>query len=157
MSFWNLTFQNKLTNPLKILDLLTFLNLTECKILMLVVETGFYLEYIYIFFSKVIDLCWNPCFFLLFFFFWPCCSVCGILVLQPGIEPKTWQWAHWVPTSGPWGNSQPGFLRWFFFSSKCAFSCSCSKRPIFSFFFFHLSFYSDIVKMNFRCFVRETL
>ena len=139
MSFWNLTFQNKLTNPLKILDLLTFLNLTECKIMMLVVETGFYLEYIYIyfFFLKWWTCVETPVSFY-FIFFWPCCSVCGILVLQPGIEPKTWQWVHWVPTTGPWGNSQPCFLRGFFFPSKCAFSCS--KWPIFSFFFFHLSF-----------------
>ena len=24
-------------------------------------------------------------------FFWPCCMACGILVPQPGIEPRPWQ------------------------------------------------------------------
>ena len=43
----------------------------------------------------------------IFFFFWPCCVACGILVPQPGIAPVPLQWKHLVLTTGPPGNS-PG-------------------------------------------------
>ena len=42
---------------------------------------------------------------LFFFFFWPHCTVCGILVHQPGNEPGPQQWKHWVLTTGLPGNS----------------------------------------------------
>ena len=39
--------------------------------------------------------------FLFHFFFWPCCTACGILVPHPGIEPrplavKMWSPNHWT-------------------------------------------------------------
>ena len=40
---------------------------------------------------------------LLFFFFWPYCVVCEILVPQAGIEPRPRQWKHGVLTTGPPG------------------------------------------------------
>ena len=44
--------------------------------------------------------------FLSFFFFsWPCCVACEILVPWPGIKPRPQQWKHGVLTIGPQGNS----------------------------------------------------
>ena len=40
------------------------------------------------------------------FFFWLCYVACRILVPRPGIEPRPQQWAHWVLTTRPPGNSQ---------------------------------------------------
>ena len=42
----------------------------------------------------------------LFFFFWQCCTACGILVPQPGIEPVTlelevWNLNHWTTREVP--------------------------------------------------------
>ena len=49
---------------------------------------------------------------LLFFVFWPHCTVCGILVPWPGIEPGPQQWERQVLTTGSPGNSQVvGFLK----------------------------------------------
>ena len=42
-----------------------------------------------------------------FFFFWPCHMACGILVPQPGIKARSWQWKHLVLPTGPSGNSLP--------------------------------------------------
>ena len=41
----------------------------------------------------------------LFFHFWPCQLAWGILVPQPGIEPRPLQWRCWVLTTEPTGNS----------------------------------------------------
>ena len=41
------------------------------------------------------------------FFFWPCHMACGILVPQPGIDPRSWQWKHLVLPTGPSENSLP--------------------------------------------------
>ena len=43
--------------------------------------------------------------YCIFFFFWPCHLTCGILVPQPGIEPRPRQWERRVLTTGPPGNS----------------------------------------------------
>ena len=45
-----------------------------------------------------------------FFCVWPCCMACGIIVLQPGIEPGPRQWKQWVLTTGPPGNSPLSLL-----------------------------------------------
>ena len=34
------------------------------------------------------------------FVFWPCCMVCGVLVAQPGIEPRPSAVREWIPN--PW-------------------------------------------------------
>ena len=48
----------------------------------------------------------NSWFILPFLGAWPHQAACGILVLQPGIKPRTLrQWACSVPTTGPPGNS----------------------------------------------------
>ena len=41
---------------------------------------------------------------------------CGILVSQPGIKSRSWQWKHWVLTSGQLGNSPNYYfqIHWFF-------------------------------------------
>ena len=39
-------------------------------------------------------------------FFWPHHAACGILVPQPGIEPRPPQWKLGILTSGPPGKSQ---------------------------------------------------
>ena len=41
----------------------------------------------------------------IYFFFWPCHVVFGILVPRPGIEPGPQQWKYGVLTTGPPGNS----------------------------------------------------
>lgn len=56
----------------------------------------------------------NSCFFspvcidyvrFLLFLFWRCHRVCRILVPQPGIEPRPWQWKRWIIPTRPPGNS----------------------------------------------------
>ena len=44
---------------------------------------------------RVVFLVWGV---FLCGFFWPPCAACGILVPQPGIEPRPWQWKHQVLT-----------------------------------------------------------
>ena len=60
-------------------------------------------------------LVWPPCeaacsprpqSWFVYFFSWPQCVTCRILVPTPGIEPRPWKWRHWVLTIGPQGNSQ---------------------------------------------------
>ena len=50
------------------------------------------------------------------FLFWPCCAACGILVSQPGIKSRPWQWKHWGLISGHLGNSPNSYfqIHWFF-------------------------------------------
>ena len=50
------------------------------------------------------------------FLFWPCCAACGILVSQPGIKSRPWQWKHWGLTSSHLGNSPNSYfqIHWFF-------------------------------------------
>ena len=45
--------------------------------------------------------------FIFFFFFGLCCTACGILVPQPGIEPaalEAWSLNHWTPREVPENN-----------------------------------------------------
>ena len=53
-----------------------------------------------------------------FLFFWPHHTACRILVPWSGIEPGPQQWKHWVPTSGPPGNSLNFFIYVFSFINK---------------------------------------
>ena len=47
---------------------------------------------------------------LKFYVFWPSSVTCGILVLQPGMEPVPLHWKLRVLTTGPLGKSQAAFL-----------------------------------------------
>ena len=46
------------------------------------------------------------CSVIILCFFLPCHVTCGILIPQPGVEPRPWQWQHWVLTPEPPGSSQ---------------------------------------------------
>ena len=43
--------------------------------------------------------------FRFFFFFWPCCMACGILVSEPGMDPCYLQWKLRILTTGLPGKS----------------------------------------------------
>ena len=43
--------------------------------------------------------------YTIFFFWWLHSTASGILVPQPGIEPRPWQWKCQILTTGPLGNS----------------------------------------------------
>ena len=47
----------------------------------------------------------------LFLFFWPCWATCRILVPQPSIEPRPWQWKSGILTTRPPWNSHISFFR----------------------------------------------
>ena len=48
--------------------------------------------------------------FVLFFFLWPHCVACRILVSWPGVEPGPRQWRRHVLTTEPPGNSQQAVI-----------------------------------------------
>ena len=53
----------------------------------------------------------NFIYLFIIFFFWPCHTVCWILVPWPGIEPEPQQWKHRILTTGLPVNSQSVILR----------------------------------------------
>ena len=49
---------------------------------------------------------------IVFIFFWLYYLACGILGLQPGIEPGAWRWKHWALTTGQPGKSLDHYLNY---------------------------------------------
>ena len=86
---------------------------------------------------------------MIFFFFWPCCTACRILVPQPGVEsmpPSLGLWNHWATREAPRMNiahqdyAELSFVRGYFSSPAI--------------FLFSLKFISDLLFSLFTmCFV----
>ena len=72
---------------------------------------NFWMTYFVIFLFLILLLhVWRRRFVQCLHFYFVCCMVCGILILQLGFEPTRWQWQHQVLTTGLPGNCLQRFL-----------------------------------------------